>query len=132
MSKPKRLKIYLITAEGIITQTLQEFLTALEYDVVLLNSIHELPEIIEKESEGKGSVIVEGNIFMGEAKTIIRKIHKQYPTIFFIVITANTPVLSAKEAILYGIYGYLHKPISLAELELLLVRLGENRIEVFN
>jgi DNA-binding NtrC family response regulator len=122
-----QMKIYLIINERIMTQTLKEFLTNLKYEVLILNSISELLNICKKKPELKGLVIIEENTFRGEEKAIIRKIHKQYSNIFFIVITATTPDFSIEEAIAYGIYGYLHKPISLLELELLLVRLNEKR-----
>ena len=125
MSNIVPLKIYLIIQEKIITQTLQEFLTRLDYRVISLQAIDELLEIFKSDSQGNVLVICEESFFRGQERSVIRKIHKQYPNILYMVITENRPIFSLKEAISFGIYGYLHKPISLAELELLLVRLKE-------
>lgn len=119
------LSIHLIIKEKIITQTLTEFLTELKYKVSTFDSISELVKNFTKKQEIKELVIIEDVTFRGEEKAIIRRIHDQYSDVLFVVITSNIPDISTKEAISYGIYGYLHRPISLAELELLLVRLYE-------
>jgi len=128
MSTTKRLKIYLIIKEKIITQTLEEFVTSLGHQVITLPSIDELLETFKNDSQRKALVISEESLFRKQARSTIRKIHKQHPSLLFVVITENRPIFSTKEAMSFGIYGYLHKPISLAELELLLVRLSEKKV----
>ncbi len=128
MSNFTGLKIYLIIKEKIITQTLEEFVTSLGYQVITLPSMDKLLETFKNDSLRKALVISEESFFQGKERSIIRKIHKQCPSLLFVLITENRPIFSTLEAMSVGIYGYLHKPISLAELELLLVRLSERRV----
>lgn len=121
------MKIYLIIREKIITRTLVEFLTSLGYQVITLSSMDKLLEIFNNDANATGLVISEQSSFRRPDRSIIKKIHKLYPSLLFVVIIDNWPIFSIKEAISLGIYGYLHKPISLVELELLLVRLKERR-----
>ncbi len=128
MSDIMGMKIYLIIKEKIMTQTIQEFLTRLGHQVIILSAVDELLEIFKNDYYDHTLVISEECFFRGQERSIIKKIHKQHPSLLFVIITENRPMFSTKEAISFGIYGYLHKPISLAELELLLVRLSEKSI----
>ena len=93
--------------------------------MVKLKSITRLQQNFKNDFKNKTVVITDINIFKGSHTGNIKKIHQQYPDIFFIVVTNNPATLSTEEALSYGIYGYLHKPISLAELELILLRIYE-------
>ncbi|RQW09438.1 response regulator [candidate division KSB1 bacterium] len=123
------LKIYLILNEKLITQTLDEFLSRLDYQVITLHSIEELHQVLRNQSKDGALIICGQRCFRGSEQAIIRNLYEQNHRVHFIVITEDAPELSMPEAISLGIYGYLHKPISLAELELLLVRLNEKNQE---
>ena len=117
-------RVFLIINEKIINQILEEFLRNLNYEVCGLGSISELINILRIEQLSRVMVIIEENAFTGKEKVFVRKIIKQFKQLFFIVITNNRPGLSIKEAISNRIYGFLHKPNSLLELELFLTRLN--------
>jgi len=121
------MKIYLVVNEKIISRTMYEFLININYDVLTLNSTSELLEILNSKTESQGLVIIEENTFRGEEKSIMKRIHTKFSNTFFIIIVTNTPEFTINEALSYGIYGYLHRPISLAELELLLIRFAGKR-----
>jgi len=125
MIRTRLTQVYLIIKEKIITQTLQEFITNLEYKVCVLDSVSELLNILKREGESKATVIIEENVFKGKEKKFIEKMAKQFNQLNIIMITDNRPEISIKEAISHRIFGFLHKPISLLELELLLVRMTE-------
>lgn len=120
-----QINIYLVDNEPIVTKTLQEFLNNLGYTVNSLNSINGLLDIFKKEPKTIRLVIVDINIFRKNEAAIMCEVHQQYPDTYFVIVTDSPPNLSTEEAINYGVYGYLHKPIYLTELELLLIRLAE-------
>lgn len=129
MPNSKQLKILLLFNEKIITRTLDEFLSRLGCQVTTLQRLDEIVKDLRIASLDKILVICGENSFRGPEQTILRILCEQHPHVHFIVITENAPEFSTSEAISLGIYGYLHKPISLAELELLLVRLNEKNQE---
>ncbi len=117
--------IYLVDNEPLVTKTLQEFIKNLGYRVVSLNSVHELLDNLEKNHTSMRLVITDISVFRGKEVAIIREVRRRYADIYFLIIISGPPILSTEEAISYGVYGYLHKPIYLAELELFLIRLYE-------
>ena len=122
------MRIYLFDDEPIITITLQDFLSDLGHEVVSFGSTYELLDHLEKSPEPVDLIISDLHVPNGNGITLIREVHKRYPDISIMIIMGHDgPTLSTNEAISYGVYTYLHKPIRLSELELLLVRLSESR-----
>ncbi len=117
------INIYLVDNEPLVTKTFQEFIKNLGYRVVSLNSVHDLLYNLEKSHTSIRLVIMDIGIFRGQDVAIIREVRRRYADIYFLIIISGPPILSTEEAISYGVYGYLHKPIYLAELELLLLRI---------
>jgi len=123
------MRIYLIKDEPIITKTLQDFLSDLGHEVVSVKSVYELLGNLEKERQPVDLII--GDFYMpkGNAATLICELHKRYPNIAIVIMIVDGPILSTHEAVSYGVYSYIRKPISLAVLELLLARLSESRTD---
>ena len=125
ISETHRMRICLVGEESIATQTLQEFLSDLGHNVISVRSSHELLDQLKFRSAD----VMIANLGMAGNDTWIREVHRRYPEVAIVLMTTGHPSLSAEEALSYGVYAYLHKPISLAELELLLVRLSERHAE---
>ena len=123
--KSRQMRICLTGEESIVAQTFQSFLSDLGHEVVLVQSLHELLDHLA--SQPADLVITDlrtpgDNALMGE-------VHRKYPDVAIVIMTDGHPSLSAEEAIASGVYAYLHKPVSLAELEFLVVRSSERRID---
>ena len=58
---------------------------------------------------------------------LLRPLHQEYPHVPVILLTGDGTILPAPEAVECGVFGFLHQPLHLAELELMLYRLGGNR-----
>jgi DNA-binding response OmpR family regulator len=113
----------MISDTPIITKTLQSFLTDLGYEVTTVN-FFEREGLSDKISNSIDVVIISH----GAYATIIRNIRKQNSEARIVIIKGNGGTLTTREALAYGVYAYLHKPINLQELELLLIRLAENLV----
>jgi DNA-binding NtrC family response regulator len=124
-----KMRIYLVSNEPIIGKTLQNFLSNLGHEAVPIKSACELLEKLWNESQPD---VIIGDFYISEdrAVTLIRELHKRYPDTAIVPMTVDKPIISAQEAISYGVYAYLRKPIHLYELELLLVRLSEYRAKI--
>jgi DNA-binding NtrC family response regulator len=59
--------------------------------------------------------------------SFVEDIHTRFPAIPIVLVSSTGKVLLPEDAIRNGVYGYLHKPVSLAELELMLVRIDETK-----
>jgi len=118
---PHRMRVCIAGEESIITQTLRGFLSDLGHQVVAAGSPNEL--LGRLASQPVDLVIID--LHMPGDIEPIREVHQRYPDVAVMMMTAGHPPLSMEEALSCGVYAYLHKPISLIELELLLVRLAE-------
>lgn len=126
MPKEHRIRICLVGEESIVTETLLGFLSDLGHQVSHVHSAYELPDHFA--SLMADLVIVD---LPGSGDSVpLRKVHQQYPHVAVVVMTVGPLPLSMEEALSCGVYAHLHKPISFAELELLLVRLSERHAEV--
>lgn len=120
------MRIYLVDDEPIVNKTLQEFLFELGHEIVSIRAAYELLGNLEKEPHPVDLIIADFCMTKGNAVTMIRKVHEQYPGIAIVLMTVGSLLLPTAEAISYGVYAYLRKPIRLAELELLLARLSDS------
>ena len=113
------IRIGIVSNSSLLHLTLRSFLQDLGYEVVsfkpsdfrgkLWDSLANVDVTIVPQSVGK---------------TMIREIAKQNPNTKMVILRdADGVGLSVEEALRYGVYIYLHHPIHLDELELILARL---------
>ena len=121
----RRLRVCIAGEESIVTQTLRGFLADLGHQVVAVSSPHEL---LDRLASHPVDLVITDLQMPGDIEPI-REVHQQHPDVAVVMMTAGHPPLSMEEALSCGVYAYLHKPISLIELELLLVRLAERDSE---
>lgn len=121
------MRIYLVEEENIVKRIIRDFLTELGHEVVVINVPYNLPDSLSKNLHPVDLIIMDFPATDRETTVrMIRELHERRPEIPF-VLRASSVVLSADEAVQCGVYAYLHKPVRLAELELLLTRLSERR-----
>ena len=123
-------EIYLINLEPILTKTLNEFLINLGYKVWIFPSIRKLLCNIQNHDKTKMLIIIYLGSQNGMSITYIQQIHELCSHALFIIVSDDPPKLSVEQALSFGVFGYLHKPISLAELELLLIRIREKNLSI--
>ena len=121
------MRICLLNNESIVATTLQSFLFDLGYEVVSVASVSELLDHPEEIRQPLDLIISDFPIPGAHGLTQIGEVHRQYPDVPIVMMTDKRPRCSSREAISNGVYAYLRKPISLGELELLLVRVSERR-----
>ncbi|OGV62864.1 MAG: hypothetical protein A3K19_26150 [Lentisphaerae bacterium RIFOXYB12_FULL_65_16] len=120
------MRIWIIDSDWLVTRTLQEFLTELGHEVESLPGEQRLADLLEKESEPVDLVIMDLCTEDALEKTRLRRIHERFPSLRVIAVPKHNSVLPTEEALAHGIHAFLHRPVQLAELELMLVRLAEN------
>jgi len=118
---PHRMRVCIVGEESIVTQTLRGFLSDLGHQVAVIGTTDELLDRLAVQPVD----VVITDLHMPGNVAPIREVHQRHPDVAIVMMTAGHPPLSMEEALSCGVYAYLHKPISLAELELLLVRLSE-------
>lgn len=116
------MRIYIVDKEFIVIRTLKALLCDLGHDVVSFNSVDTLLQNQKKENGFVDVIIIDLNIPKDEGIRIISKIHKKYPRTDIVIMSS---ILPFQEAILYGVFSYLKKPIHFDELELILARISE-------
>lgn len=127
------MKICIAGGDSLLTKTLKDFLTEIGCEVVFVKSASELPASLRKEPKPPGLALINLNESKKTAGLFIEKVHKQFPRLPLILLTDDRAPFRAKEAISLGIYGYLHKPFSLEELELMInqiIKKGKNEIHM--
>lgn len=121
------MRICMVEEDQIVAKTLEEFISSIGHHVVVHNMVNGLLDWLEKDHLPPDIIII--NI-QPENTVRIRKIievHKRYFDAPIIAIINRGSVLSTETAISCGVYAFLRKPISFAELELILIRLSERK-----
>ncbi len=119
------MQIHLVEVDNYTRQMVAQHLQDLGHRVHLLPA----PEDLLNALAAEPADLIIADLPPGESRTIgatLRQIHRRYPTIP-VLLRASSEVLSAPEAVLCGVHGYLSKPFRAAELELLLLRLAERQ-----
>jgi len=126
----KKMQICIFLDDHIITDTLQEFLSDLGHEVICFHIGYDFLE----EMEGcalKGDLIITELTPDGKIDNkVICEIHQRHSNAPVILVTDTGSILSPEMAISCGVHAYLRKPISFAELELLLARLADKSSEM--
>ncbi len=65
-------------------------------------------------------------------KAPLRAFHQAHPETMIVLLDEDRGMLSTDEALSYGIYAFLHSPIHLNELEVLLFRLRQYQTAQYN
>ena len=125
-----RMRIYLVEEKNVVRNTLQDFLTDLGHTVSVFDALDDLPDALDQHPDSVDLILTDLVPINGRLTALLRELHKRHPDIPFVLIPASNDVLLASEAIRCGVYAYLHRPIRLAELELMLLRLSEMRTNV--
>ena len=108
-----------------IGNILQEFLTSLDNDVRRFSYCEQMYERLSTLSNWADLVIADFNHQSSKYPSDIEKIHARFPAIPIVLVTSTDGIMKAKKAVKNGVFGYLHKPLCLSELELLLHRISE-------
>ncbi len=106
MSKPK---ILIVDDDGIILDSLCEFLTLEGYSVSTAASFTEAASMLQKQPFSL--VITDINMSGGDGFELLANIRKNYQQTVAIVITGYGTIESAVEAIKMGAFDYLTKPV---------------------
>ena len=115
--------VYLQDDDRIVGKTIQTFLSRLGYHVIPFQNWPGLWELLKEYSGSNAVVIVGLNFFRQTDTSLLRVLHQQYPELPVILLTEDGSVLPTTESLACGVYGFLHQPLRLTELELMLYRL---------
>ena len=121
------MRIGLVEEKSIVRNTLQDFLTDVGHTVLICNALDDLPDVLDHSPHSVDLILTDLVPANGKLTALMRSLHGRYPEVPFVLITGSNDILLPSEAIRCGVHAYLHKPIRLAELELMLLRLSETR-----
>jgi len=116
--------VYIVEQNNLVKKTLEDFLKQLKHEISSFDSIDSLLYKNNENHEKPDLILVNLDLPQKEAVFHVRKIHTKYPDAN---ITIMSSVLPAQEALSQGVFSYLHRPIRLDELELILARISESR-----
>jgi DNA-binding NtrC family response regulator len=115
------MRICLVSNLDIMQKTLQDFLTDLGHEVILLQ-LSEVQKYLDKcHPEPIHLAIIPHYI----GKSLLQEFHRKHPETMIALLNGSRDFLSTEEAVKYGVYAFLHTPIHFNELEILLVRLAQ-------
>lgn len=116
--------------EGQVTRdTLRAFLVDLGHEVVCAKHCEEFLGLTKDEDRDLDLFVVQLSLYPPERTKGLQRIRDRFPKTPLVVMTSNGNVLPCQEAVGLGVCAFLHKPIRLAELELMVHRFaGGKRI----
>ena len=123
------MQISLVGIEPLVVDWLQNFLYRSGHQVTTFHTIRGLAKQIKSEPKTIDTLITTPIILGKKTRKILLDLHRGYPDFCVLMIIEDRPPLSTEEAVSFGISAYLHKPISLAELELLLTQQYKSKSE---
>jgi DNA-binding NtrC family response regulator len=126
----QRLVIYVVHNDGLVRQTLLEFLADLGHAARTIASLAELLAELEAHHGQVDLVIAQLELLGPQGAELLRETHQRRAELDFLLITNDGPRLTASEAHAAGVFAYLREPLRLYELELWLARLGERKVQV--
>ncbi len=116
-------RICLVIKPDIVQKTLYSFLTDLGYDVISV-----APDNLWKYPEDHTDTIHFAIISQSIDTSLLKKFHRQHAETMIVLLHGNVTDMSTENALSYGVYAFLHTPIHLNELEVLLIRLTQYRM----
>jgi DNA-binding response OmpR family regulator len=118
-----RMHIYLITEEPILAATVGQHFGGLAYSVTNCGDADEAIAAHAACGQSCDALLVDIAGPDQVARTLLNRLHDGFPGTPIIVMLTNGTTLTSEAALSLGVQAYLRKPISLRELELVLLRL---------
>ena len=107
---------------------LKEFLSDLGHQVRNFDSVGELLQTPGDVALPPDIIISKSALTDERGFDALRALHHRYPDCALVLyVTARSRPLQVDRALECGLHGYLHEPINLCELELMVTRLAESR-----
>ncbi|MGK5093415.1 response regulator [Deltaproteobacteria bacterium TL4] len=121
------MRLCIIEKDRVVREMLQNFLVDLGHVVVTLSDMAEIGEQRKNSFQGFDVILVE-NFTMGPSIAAqLDTLHKRYAEASIVLMGTRHAVFSTNQVLFYGIFGFLNKPVRLTELELMLIRIFENK-----
>ena len=117
------MRICVVDENQLVRRTLQDFLVELGHTVVPLRENGALLSALQAGECHPDLIIAECRDACADKPCILQQIHELTPETPIFATVDNGTVPSPEEAISRGICAFLHKPLHLSELELMLIRL---------
>jgi DNA-binding response OmpR family regulator len=115
--------IYLITEAPILAATVGEHLSGIAHSVTNCRDADEAFVAHASCGQSCDALLVDVSGPDHAARTVLNSLHDGFPDTPIIVMLTNGTTLTPGVAVSLGVQAYLRKPISLRELELVLLRL---------
>ena len=119
------MRICVIHSNKLVSDTLDCFLTSLGNQVKIFTYDGQRQETVSQYSYWADLIIADLEHGKREYLSALEEIHAIFPAVPILFMSATGENIRSEEAVKNGVLGCLHKPLSLSELELLLVRISE-------
>jgi DNA-binding NtrC family response regulator len=123
------MRIYLCGEELVIIHTLSEFLTDLGHNTSYVFSEDHLLNFFFEQCPDPDVIVLDLGISKASRTDLLQKVNTRFPEIPIIVICDYGSQPNPDDAMSRGVHAYLRKPVSLGELEIILLRLAERLSE---
>jgi DNA-binding NtrC family response regulator len=120
MDEERNMRVCIISNPDIMQKILHSFLIDLGHEVISV-TFSELQEYLEHHAEPIHLAIILQYI----EKPLLQEFHHTHPETMVALLNGSRNIFTTDEALSYGVYAFLHTPIHLNELEVLLVRLAQ-------
>lgn len=126
------LQVALVEGDELLRDTLAEFIGELGYGGHTWTSLDELTLALRRGDARVDLLLTELLAGGREAMKRLRDLHAASPrTPVVLIASARDARLSAADAVACGVHAFLHRPVSLAEFELVLHRMAETASEEY-
>ena len=115
----------MIPSNQLVGEMLDYFLTSLGNQVKIVKYDDRIQETLSQYSHWADLIIADLEHKMRRSVSDLEEIHAIFPAVPILLISSAGETIRVEEALKNGVFGYVHKPLSLSELELLLVRISE-------
>ena len=122
------MRICIAEANPIVAGTLREFLSTLGHQVAVFRSVSRLLDVPLPDDAVFDLLLVSLPDSADAGAILLRALHMCLPDADIIATTNKGNGVDTGEAARTGVFAFLHRPIRLAELELMLIRLEERRM----
>ena len=126
MVAARRLKIYVVDGDPVVTRTLVDFLGDLEYEAIPLRDAEDLEARLAADAPQTARAVVALLETLGpDPVERLRKIQARQPEVSFVLIAGGS--LPPGEAVACRVRAFLPQPLRLSELEVVLADLRGGR-----
>lgn len=120
-----RMRVCVVAEDDVVRGMIDDFLTDRGHVVVPIKYLSDLPDTLARDTGAIDVIIAPLPGGSEWARKLVHGVHRTHPEIRFVAMTAQGSVISAQQAVSCGVHAYLHTPVRLAELELVLIRLAQ-------